>query len=217
MSENLVSGLISGLVVTLFVVVFRAIWHSIIVPWFEERVYKDVRIEGKWFGLYPTSVDLRQDVIVLKRHGHAITGTLTCVKGSDEGDEYSLSGSFRNLVLPLIYESTDREKTDRGTITLRAINNGERLSGRIAFYHTIKDSIDSGNILWFRKREELEAVAGRIKQKKEELEKLEEERSRIEKEERKIETEEDIYEGEAVDVQDSANKSMQQTAEAAAD
>lgn len=217
MSENLVAGLISGLVVTLFVVIFRAIWNSIIVPWFEERVYKDVQIEGKWFGLYPTSVDLRRDVIVLKRHGHKISGTLTCVKGNDEGDEYSLRGSFRNLVLPLIYESTEREKTDRGSITLRAINNGERLSGKIAFYNTSKDSISSGNIIWFRKKDELEVIAERIKQQKEELTKLEEERSRIEEEERKIETEDSALEGELVESKNTANKTMQPTAEASAD
>ena len=156
MYENLISGLVSGLVVTVFVVVFRTFWKSIIVPWFEERVYKDVKIEGKWFGLYPTSIDLRRDVIVLKRHGHYVSGTLTCTKGKDEGDEYSLCGSFRNLLLPLTYESTDREKTDRGTITLRAINNGEKLSGKIAYYHNSRDSISSTNIIWFRSKDELE-------------------------------------------------------------
>ncbi len=215
MNENIIAGLVSGLVVTVFVVMFREIWISIIVPWFEERVYKDVKIEGKWFGLYPTSTDLRRDVIILKRHGHTITGTLTCTKGKDEGDEYSLSGSFRNLILPLIYESTEREKTDRGTITLRAINNGERLTGKIAYYHTDKDSISSGNIIWFRKKEQLEEVASRIAQHKKELEELKEKRSRIEEEERKIES--PPLEGEVVKPEGDANNSMQPTADASVD
>ncbi len=138
MQENIISGLVSGLTVTFLVLVFRQFWHTAIIPWFEERVYKDVQIEGKWFGLYPLSRDLRQDVIVLKRHGHTITGIITCTKGGDEGDEYSVCGSFRNLLLPLTYESTDKTKTDRGSITLKCVRDGERLKGEISFYSLVQ-------------------------------------------------------------------------------
>lgn len=104
MQENIVAGLVSGLVVTLFVVTFKRFWDVVIVPWFEERVYKDVKIEGKWYGLYPTTKDLSQDIIVLKRRGHFIEGKLTCTLGHDEGREFSLQGSFRNMILPLTYK-----------------------------------------------------------------------------------------------------------------
>ena len=46
MTENIITGLVSGLVVILFVLVFRSFWNAVIVPWFEDRVYKDVKIEG---------------------------------------------------------------------------------------------------------------------------------------------------------------------------
>ena len=45
MTDNIIIGLVSGLAVTLFALVFRNFWNAIIVPWFEERVYKDVKIE----------------------------------------------------------------------------------------------------------------------------------------------------------------------------
>ena len=63
MEANIISGLISGLVVSIFVLVFRQFWNSVIVPWFEERVYKDVHIEGKWFGLFPEDRYYKQFVI----------------------------------------------------------------------------------------------------------------------------------------------------------
>jgi len=59
MNENIIAGLISGAVVTLFIIIFRSIWIKIIEPWFEDRVYKDAQIEGKWFTLYLTTIDNR--------------------------------------------------------------------------------------------------------------------------------------------------------------
>lgn len=212
MEENLVAGLISGLVVTIFVLAFRHFWNAVIVPWFEERVYKDVRIEGKWFGLYPSSSDLRQDAIVLKRHGHSITGKIICTHGGDEGDEYSVCGSFRNMILPLAYESTDKSKTDRGTITLQCIRNGERLKGKIALYHTFEDSIIAGNIIWFRSKEDLDKVVKRIKDHEAKMKELKEERKRIAKEESEIEDDQ-VIEGEAVNLdKEAANNQVNKDA-----
>jgi len=217
MEENLVAGLISGLVVTLLVLVFRNFWNSVIVQWFEERVYKDVRIEGKWFGYYPSSTDHRQDAIVLKRHGHTIQGKMICTNGGDEGDEYSVCGSFRNMLLPLVYESTDKAATDRGTITLRCIKNGEVLGGKIALYSTNRDSIVAGPIVWFRKKEALESAVKKAKDHEDELRRLAEERERIEKEEERIE-ESDVIEGESEEIPEkTANNQIQPTADASAD
>lgn len=190
MEENLVAGLISGLIVTIFVFVFRHFWNAVIVPWFEERVYKDVRIEGKWYGFYPGTTDYRQDIIVLKRHGHAIEGKMICANGGDEGVEYCVYGSFRNMLLPLVYESTDKAATDRGTITLRCINNGEVLSGKIALYSTNRDSIVAGHIVWFRKKEHLDSTVKHAKSREDEHRRIAKAKEQLEKEEAAIEHEE---------------------------
>jgi hypothetical protein len=190
MQESIISGLISGITVTFLVVFARNFWISVITPWFEERVYKDAKIEGKWFGLYPTSLDLRQDVITLKRHGHSIKGTMTCTKskGGDEGDEYNVCGSFRNMLLPLTYESTDKKKTDRGSMTLACVRNGQRFKGKIALYNTIEDEISEAAILWFRSKEDLEKVVVKINSHKEELKRIREEKTKLAQKEDEIET-----------------------------
>ena len=143
MIDNLISGLVSGIIVVLLVLAFRAFWYNIIVPWFEERVYKDAKIEGKWFSLYPTTEEHRQETITLTRHGHAVTGTMVCTSGDDEGEQYQISGSFRNLILPLVYETQSKSKTDRGTITLKLIENAQKFRGKLAAYHT---SMDAGHV-----------------------------------------------------------------------
>lgn len=154
MKENIIAGLISGVTVTIFVVFFTYIWKAIIVPWFEDRVYKDVRIEGMWYSVYPEDFSLRQEVINLKRHGHHMEGTITCLSETDKGKEYKVFGSFRNLILPLIYESSEASKTDRGTITLKLVNNGERLVGEVAAYSTSKDQIVTASVVWYRNKQQ---------------------------------------------------------------
>lgn len=155
MGESLISGVVSGLLVAVVVVIFRGVWKEILVPWFEERVYKDARIEGEWFSLYPKWSDRRQEAITLTRHGHAVAGTIVCTTGKDEGERYDVTGSFRNMILPLVYETSDRQKTDRGTITLKLVGNARRFRGIVAAYSNHRDLISSGEVVWFRSKAEL--------------------------------------------------------------
>jgi hypothetical protein len=154
MKDNLIAGFVSGLVVTLFVVVFRSFWRSVIVPWFEDRVYKDVKIEGTWYTVNPTIVGERPETVTLKRHGHSVSGSLICNSGEDEGRIYNLHGTFRNMILTLFYESVDQECLDRGTIALRCIHNGGRFAGKMANYRDDTDMIEAKEIIWFRSKEE---------------------------------------------------------------
>jgi hypothetical protein len=44
----ILSGIVSGLIATFLALVARIYWSLAIVPWYEERIYRDARIEGKW-------------------------------------------------------------------------------------------------------------------------------------------------------------------------
>lgn len=112
---------------------------------------------------------------------------MICTKGPDEGEEYTLLGSFRNMILPLTYESSDKTKTDRGSLTLICIRNGERLSGKLANYSTYDDSIKTQSILWFRSKDDMDSVIAQIDKREEEIIKLEAKRKEIEKQEKDIE------------------------------
>lgn len=172
MLENIVVGLVSGLVVSFLVLVIGRFWKNIVEPWFEERVYKDLQIEGKWYSLYVDAGDYRQEIVNLTRHGHSISGKMTCKNGADDGEEYTLCGSFRNLVLPLTYESADKTKSDRGTITLMSSHNGQRFLGEVAMYETKSDSIDTATVIWFRDKDDLKETVKYIKEHREELKRI---------------------------------------------
>ncbi|EGR0671656.1 hypothetical protein JKP11_21720 [Vibrio vulnificus] len=160
MVENLVSGLVSGLIVVLITLVISRVWTLIVVPWFEERVYKDVKIEGKWFSYYTGGMLGRQEVITLKRHGHQITGTMVCtnIGQPDHGEQYNIHGTFKNLILPLVYENDNQSKTDRGTITLKSTFSAKKLVGQISYYSCREDIINTSIVTWYRTQEDMEAA-----------------------------------------------------------
>ncbi|KPZ70356.1 hypothetical protein AN944_02428 [Shewanella sp. P1-14-1] len=182
MFENVVSGLVSGLVVSFLVLVVGRFWKGVVEPWIEERVYKDLHVEGKWYSLYVNTGDYRQEAINIKRHGHTINGHMICKTGADDGEEYYICGSFRNLLLPLTYEAADKQKSDRGTITLMSSHNGERFVGEVAMYDTKADSIGTTKVIWFRNRKDLERTVKYIKLHREQLDEIRERERHIQDE-----------------------------------
>jgi hypothetical protein len=89
--------------------------------------------------------DERYDIIHLKRNGHRVEATMTCSAGADSGKCYSLTGSFRNLILSATYETEDRRGLDRGAMTLMLTENGRMLKGFLTGYsddeHEIRDTV----------------------------------------------------------------------------
>ncbi|TBR38262.1 hypothetical protein CBF23_012775 [Marinomonas agarivorans] len=182
MLEYVIVGLVSGLVVSFVVLVLSKFWKNVVEPIFEEKVYKGLHIEGKWYSLYVEATDFRQETIKLKRRGHTITGHMVCKTGADEGEEYSITGSFRNLLLPLTYETTDKKKSDRGTVTLMSTHNGERLVGKVTLYETNLDTVVTAQVIWFRNKDDLNDIVEYIKRHREQLKDIRKKEEAIKKE-----------------------------------
>jgi len=49
-SSNILLGIIAGVTATGITLFIRSFWRKAMIPWYEERVYKDAKIEGSWDG-----------------------------------------------------------------------------------------------------------------------------------------------------------------------
>lgn len=156
--KNVLVSVVSGIGVSFLLLIFKRFWSNTLFPWFENLVYRDLKIEGKWYGVYTDLVTIRQDIIEIDRKGHVINGTLCCIAEIDKGEKYLVKGSFKNLILSLTYETADKTKTDRGSLTLMSKNNGCILRGKIAFYSNSADSIEYWNVFWFRNQEDVKKM-----------------------------------------------------------
>jgi hypothetical protein len=148
--EQIGIGIIAGLLTTLLVVVVRQLWVTVIEPWYENRVYKDVRIEGVWHGKYGEG-EFGEEVVRISRVGHNVTGSITVTNGPDKGQSYVFSGTFSNLILTAAYTAKDTSNLDRGSYCLMLVNNGSNLVGYSSFYEDSKHKIVSGKCTWSRK------------------------------------------------------------------
>lgn len=147
--ENIAIGIVSGLLTAFLVIVIRKLWVSVVVPWYEECIYKDAHIEGTWEGVYP-ELELKE-IITLKRNSHFVEGIIAIVEGPDQGKTYEVTGTFKNLILTASYNSLNKQNLDRGTYTLMLRNNGSSLEGYSAFYEDDSNKIMYGNCVWNRK------------------------------------------------------------------
>ncbi len=133
MINYLIQGTVGGVVATIICIVFaEIIWKRIIVPWYEERVYKDSEIEGTWDGVVGGKNDQTSDVVELRRAGHKVSGTIH-VSGL-RGGIYTFEGTFKNLILSVTYVAKDRTQLNRGSITLMLKENGAQLIGKCVHY-----------------------------------------------------------------------------------
>lgn len=142
-------GIYSGLITSLLVFAFQSQWKKIIVPWYEERIYKDARIEGNWEIEYDGIA--RREIIALERKAHSVSGTIVGIAGEDIGKSYKLDGVFKNLLLTASYSSEDRTSLDRGTFTLFLGDNGNTLKGCSSYYEDESGTVTSDNCKWRRK------------------------------------------------------------------
>ncbi len=157
-SSNLLIGIIGGVIASMIVVIIRSFWLRIFIPWFEERVYKDAKIEGTWHAIFTETEDLREEIVTLERIGHKISGSISCISGYDKGKNYNIKGTFKNLLLTLSYNSSDRVSLDRGSMTLMLVRNGDMLSGHSSFYEDISHSVCSAKILWHRDQNDINTI-----------------------------------------------------------
>lgn len=140
--SDLTLGTIAGLVATFFAVVISRLWKSLIEPWYEERVYKDARIEGPWRAKATINGIEREVMWDITQIGHRIRATAVPVSGPNKGKVFRNEGSFRNLILTLSYTRESRETLDRGCLAAKLVQNGTKLLGYIIHYNPRSESLE---------------------------------------------------------------------------
>lgn len=147
-TSGVVSGIVSGLATAILFWIARFLWVHGFLPWFENRIYKDVRIEGKWISRL-TSLDDFESILI-KQVGHRVEGRADCFQGPDAGSSYLLKGDIRNKVLTMSYWSEDKSALDRGTFTIKLTRNGRKFEGRTAWYRDDDEAIAESEYIWVR-------------------------------------------------------------------
>jgi hypothetical protein len=70
-------GVVSGLFSTILVFLGAKYWNSVVIPWYEERVYKDIRIAGEWRTRGKESGEEFSETAIIKQNAHRVWGEIT--------------------------------------------------------------------------------------------------------------------------------------------
>jgi hypothetical protein len=145
-----VAGVVGGLIATGMWAVLRQFYLKVVDPWYEETVYKDAHVEGRWKARYTIDGVSREVVGDIRRVGHAIKGMATEIVGPHPGRNYAFTGTFRNLILTASYVSVDKHTLERGAMTLMLIENGEKLRRHMSYYAEREHCVGSIECEWVR-------------------------------------------------------------------
>jgi hypothetical protein len=143
--ERFLFAMVAG-IVTAFVIeiVIKNFWRKVVRPWYENTVYRDAQIEGRWEAKATIDGQEVKRVWKITRQGHAIKADVTSTGGYDEGETFRMTGTFKNLLLTGSYNPTDLSRTDRGTYTLQLICDGQTFKGVIAYYSRDRGIVSYG-------------------------------------------------------------------------
>ena len=137
-------GVIAGLVATALTIGFKTYWDRVIVPWYVERLYKDVDVGGTWFGVFMYhNQEMEEFFCEVRRKGHRIYGEMI---SKHDGKTYDFKGEFRNMILTISYESRIRQEVDRGCFTFLLMNNGQEMEGLATYYYDPAHTVQIGSM-----------------------------------------------------------------------
>lgn len=145
----ILAGLVSGVLSSLLVLAGAKYWRAVVIPWYEDRVYKDVMIAGRWESLGQEHGETFTETVKVRQRAHHVSGEIT-YRVDDKLIEYQFDGEFKNLILTARYWVKEESNLDRGTFTLMLKNNGQTLKGFYAWYLPEDNDVISGNYEWKR-------------------------------------------------------------------
>jgi hypothetical protein len=148
-ASSLLAGVVSGFFVSIAVLFFRVYWLRVLQPWYENRLYQDAKIEGLWTTIinFPDGTT-NTHRIALERVGYSISGSVVCISGYSEGQTYTFSGTFKNLLLTGSYQMSNGRSLERGTFTLMLVEGGARLRGHLTYYDNQAHSVGTAPCEW---------------------------------------------------------------------
>lgn len=79
--------------------------------------------------------------VEIERTGHKVSGRIIEIGGASKVHTYTISGSFKNLILSGCYDTCSRDHIDRGAMSLMLKNNGKVFEGFFSSYSDHKNKI----------------------------------------------------------------------------
>lgn len=143
--ETVILGIASSLVATFILLVTNWFLTKKLLPWYGDRIYRGVRIDGKWLyhslGGNKFDDDIDDGLNIIQK-GDQITGTYS--HQAEKGiSMYNIKGDIRDSYVTITIWPIARDELDAGSMVLRIYSKqGLMMKGKISYLST-----EDGNVL----------------------------------------------------------------------
>jgi hypothetical protein len=159
-TSDMVLGIVSGIVTGMLIYSFSILWKRILVPWYEERVYRGLDISGEWNVKHPhpDEADMQwaqAGVLTLRQTAHRLTGTMTLTPkdtNSNETRTFLFSGEISDRFIWAWMSHSERSRLGYAVALLEVVGDGRSLKGRQVHYDVLNDVIDTAPTEYTRQR-----------------------------------------------------------------
>lgn len=154
---DLVVGVISGLVAAGVVFGATRWWNSILIPWFEARVYHGLDVSGTWElrdQLDPEGEPEFNDreTIVLQQRAHRLSGKLTMVdRNTHNIRQRFVSGEVRDRMVCVTMSGDGRRELSYHSLLAEVETDGNTLAGEAVYYNLTDKTIKADRVIYIRR------------------------------------------------------------------
>jgi hypothetical protein len=146
--ESLIIGIVSGIITTALIYLAVLIFRKIVIPWYQEIVYKGIDVGGKW-RMSSAEIEGMDMFLNLAQHAHRLKGTLTLFRKNEMESQidpirtYKIEGSISNRFIVATLSLIEKNRLGIGTLLFEVVGDGQRLKGNWTYYSVSDSNIDS--------------------------------------------------------------------------
>ena len=139
---SLIVGIVSSLIATATFILLSELARRVVLPWYEDRIYRGVRIDGEWIldSLDGNHVDCESTTALISKFTFAqkaerIAGEYMHTDKESKPDLYQVTGRIRDGYLAVIMEPKSRRSIDAGVglFHIRSEQGALRLFGVLSY------------------------------------------------------------------------------------
>lgn len=155
-SETVILGIVSSIVATAILVFLNWLVANKLLPWYANKIYRGVRIDGEWRFHSIDGVEIEaeiNDVLHIVQHGDTITGTYSHTDTKDKSiTSYRLNGCIKDSYVTVTTWPIAKDQLDAGAMVLRIFSkDGLKMKGKLSFPNTETGEIKSAEVAFGKK------------------------------------------------------------------
>jgi hypothetical protein len=147
LASQILIGVFSGLATGIVILLFTQVWQKILLPWYEQRLYKGIRISGTWQLVDEQRDDsqwTQRELLIIKQNTHRLSGHQILYPkeaGVEDIKTLDISSEIRDGYVVLAANSKDPSAFSRGAFLGRVTGAGDILEGQATFVNVSDNKI----------------------------------------------------------------------------